>query len=141
VGFATADRMIPVFVDSSFWIAFRSNNQADHGRTVTLVRRLYAERAVFVTSYLAFAEMHAHFARIPLLREQVIRDFREAPETRVENPEPGDYGAAFALLAQYSDKTFSFCDAVSFVIMRRLQIRRALSLDEHFRQIAEFEVL
>src|SRR2546423_9220745 len=117
--------MRSVFVDSSFWIAFRSDNQPDHPRAVSLVNRLYAEQAVFVTTYLAFAEIHAHFARAPLLRNQVVRDFLEAPETRLETPEAGDYAAAFALLAQYADKTFSFCDAVSFAIMRRLRISRA----------------
>ena|SRR5438874_1936232 len=133
--------MRSVFVDSSFWIAFRSDTQPDHPRAVSIVNQLYVEQAIFVTTYLAFAEIHAHFARVPPLRNQVIRDFREAPETRLETPGVGDYTAAFALLAQYADKTFSFCDAVSFVIMRRLQISRALSLDDHFRQIAEFEIL
>ena len=133
--------MRAVFVDSSFWIAFRSSNQPDHARATACVATLFSERTLFVTSYLAFAEMHAYFARIPALRNQVIRDFREAPETRLETPEAGDYGAAFALLAEYGDKTFSFCDAVSFVIMRRLQIKRALSLDDHFRQLGEFEVI
>ena len=45
------------------------------------------------------------------------------------------------LLRQYRDKSFSLCDAVSFIVMRRLGLRQAATFDEHFRQLGEFEVI
>ena len=37
------------------------------------------------------------------------------------------------LLRQYGDKSFSFCDALSFMAMERLGLTDALAFDEDFR--------
>jgi len=36
--------------------------------------------------------------------------------------------------AQHADKTFSLTDCISFVLMRRLGIKEALTFDKHFTQ-------
>jgi predicted nucleic acid-binding protein len=41
---------------------------------------------------------------------------------------------AFALLQDRLDKTYSMCDAVSFVLMRERGINEALTTDRHFEQ-------
>ena len=41
---------------------------------------------------------------------------------------------AVELLRQRPDKTYSLCDAVSFVLMRERQISEALTTDKHFVQ-------
>ncbi len=133
--------MSQVFVDSSFWIAFRGKNQEGHIRAVATARQLISARAQFVTTYLTFAEIHAAFSRVEMLRDQIIEDFTSNSVARIESPDPGDYAGAFALLRQHDDKSFSFCDAVSFAVMRRLNIKSALSLDDHFRQFGDFEIL
>ena len=43
-------------------------------------------------------------------------------------------------LRRFSDQGFSLCDAVSFEVMRRERITRALATDRHFA-IAGFEIL
>jgi predicted nucleic acid-binding protein len=42
--------------------------------------------------------------------------------------------AALALLHERLDKTYSLCDAVSFVLMRHRGITEALATDHHFVQ-------
>ena len=42
--------------------------------------------------------------------------------------------AALALLQERLDKTYSLCDAVSFVLMRHRGITEALTTDYHFEQ-------
>ena len=42
--------------------------------------------------------------------------------------------AALALLENRSDKRYSLCDAVSFVLMRTHAISQALTTDKHFAQ-------
>ena len=44
------------------------------------------------------------------------------------------HSQAVELLKQRSDKTYSLCDAVSFVLMRERQITDALTTDRHFEQ-------
>jgi len=39
-----------------------------------------------------------------------------------------------SLLAGRADKTYSLCDAVSFVLMHRRRISEALTTDRHFEQ-------
>ncbi len=41
---------------------------------------------------------------------------------------------AVALLRERADKTYSLCDAVSFVVMRERGISESLTTDKHFRQ-------
>jgi predicted nucleic acid-binding protein len=39
-----------------------------------------------------------------------------------------------SLLLARQDKTYTLCDAVSFVLMRKRQITEALTTDRHFEQ-------
>ena len=41
---------------------------------------------------------------------------------------------AFALMQNRQDKTYSLCDAVSFIIMRQRGITESLTTDKHFEQ-------
>ena len=41
---------------------------------------------------------------------------------------------AMDLLLVRQDKTYSLCDAISFVLMRKKGIREALTTDRHFEQ-------
>jgi uncharacterized protein len=47
---------------------------------------------------------------------------------------PQDEINAWMLFSERSDKQYSFTDCTSFVIMRRLGLKKCLALDEHFRQ-------
>jgi len=49
-------------------------------------------------------------------------------------------GRARSLFFHHHDKDFSFTDCTSFVVMRELKIRQALTTDAHFRQMG-FQVL
>ena len=44
------------------------------------------------------------------------------------------HGQAFTLLQERLDKTYSLCDAVSFVLMRTRGLTEALTTDKHFKQ-------
>jgi len=45
-----------------------------------------------------------------------------------------DEERAQQILFQYTDKDFSFADAISFAVMERLDIRRAFTFDRDFAQ-------
>lgn len=130
-----------VFADSSFWIALRDRRETLHASAQRIVKRLFQERATLVVTPFIFAETHAYFVRHRPLRERVLTDFWDNPVVHIEHPSPQDQRAALSILRRHDDKAFSFCDAISFVVMQRLGIPRAVSFDDHFRQIGNFEVI
>ena len=61
--------------------------------------------------------------------------------TNVIRAEEADERRARAIIEQFQDKEFSYCDAVSFAVMERLDIREAIAFDDHFRQYGQFTIL
>ena len=59
---------------------------------------------------------------------------------RIESIDEPRRERARTLFFRYRDKDFSVTDCCSFAVMRELRIRRALTLDHHFRQM-RFEVV
>ena len=49
-------------------------------------------------------------------------------------PGPADERAAWSLFEKRPDKSYSFTDCTSFVLMRRERIGAAVALDQHFTQ-------
>ncbi len=130
-----------IFLDSSFWIAYRDTRQADCSRAGELVRQFFGDRKYFVTTVPVFCEIHARFARNKTRRQTIISDFWHNPLVHLEPLTDADYQEAIAILGAQTDKTYPFCDVLSFVVMRRLKIKQVATFDEHFRQFGEFEVL
>jgi predicted nucleic acid-binding protein len=139
--FANAAMRVAVFIDASFWIALRANNQAEHPSAVALLKQMAAEKRAFISTHFVFAEVHAHFSRHQRLRQQVTHDFFKSPVFRIEHLEQVDYDEAIKLLQTHRDKDYSYCDALSFALMRRLGLENALSFDGHFEQIGEFNII
>lgn len=49
--------------------------------------------------------------------------------------------SAVEILRSHEDKTYSFCDALSFAVMERLRIDRAIAFDRHFHDYGRFTIL
>jgi len=47
----------------------------------------------------------------------------------------GDESLAIDLVRAHEDKTYSLCDAMSFVVMARLGITDAIAFDRHFGRV------
>jgi predicted nucleic acid-binding protein len=131
----------PVFLDSSFWIAYREEREIRHEQAKHVMMRLLQEKPRFVTIWPVFCEIHANFSRDAKKRELVLQDFWQNHLITVEQVSPHDQKDAIGLLRANRDKTYPLCDALSFAIMRRLGIRRVASFDRHFKQFGEFEII
>jgi predicted nucleic acid-binding protein len=95
-----------------------------------------------VTTDLVFAEIHAYF--LPVAdgcANKFWQEFWDSGLFQFRDTTYADKEEAVRLLRANQDKTYSFCDAVSFVVIKRLHLRRAASYDEHFRQFGGFAVL
>jgi predicted nucleic acid-binding protein len=130
-----------ILADAAFWIARRDQRDENHKTAVKLTEQLLRERTRLVITPLIFAEAHAYFSPATMLRERFIADCWKNPIVRMEQPTFEDQENAIAILLDHKDKTFSFCDAVSFALMLRLRIQRAVTFDDHFRQFGAFEVI
>ena len=100
-----------------------------------------ASRTRFVFTSFILAETHAYFSRSPALRAQILDDAQKNPALQWESVWQSDETAALTLLRQHRDKEYSLCDAISFVVMKRLGISRAATFDGHFRQFGGFEIV
>jgi predicted nucleic acid-binding protein len=130
-----------VLLDASFWIALRDRREPRHGQARQAAEKLLRQRTRFVFTSFILAETHAYFSRSPALRTQILDDAQKNPALYWEPVSQSDETAAVALLRQHRDKEYSLCDVISFVVMQRLDIRRAATFDGHFRQFGGFETV
>jgi len=130
-----------VFLDASFWIAYREPREALSPRALEILRGLFDTRTRFVTTFLVLCEIQAYFSRHTTRRQTVLRDLWENRVVDFEDITYRDQENAIALLRNHSDKSFSLCDATSFVVMERLGLHRVATFDRHFRQFGGFEVI
>ncbi len=64
-----------------------------------------------------------------------------ADKYQIERIRKADEERAIALVHAHEDKTYSLCDALSFIVIERLHIREAITFDRHFRSYGRFTVL
>src|SRR5438046_1395991 len=70
--------------------------------------------------------------RLPALK--FIADLLENPDIELVWVDETLHREALALLLARQDKSYSLCDAVSFVLMRGYGIQEGLTTDRHFEQ-------
>lgn len=131
--------MTRVFADTSALIALRDAGDANHEAAVGWLREAAGSRLVLTTFVLA--EVHAFFCRAPEAALAYAERIRQDDAFELVRPTSGDEEAAWDILRASRDKTYSFVDAVSFTLIQRLRIPRALAFDSHFRQFGRFEVV
>lgn len=85
----------------------------------------------YVLAFVALALVR-RFPRLATLT--LIADLLENPDIEVVWVDEALHRAAVELLMIRQDKTYSLCDAVSFVLMRQREITIALTTDRHFEQ-------
>jgi predicted nucleic acid-binding protein len=131
-----------LFLDTSGWFAAMSPREAGHAAALTDYEQALRLGAPLVTTNLVLGEMQVLLMR--LLRPAAGLEFldRVRADARHEvvwcDAELGT-AAVDRWLRPFRAERFSLCDAVSFEVMDRRRIRRALALDRHF-VTAGFEV-
>ncbi|MGD1927567.1 MAG: type II toxin-antitoxin system VapC family toxin [Leptolyngbyaceae cyanobacterium] len=70
-----------------------------------------------------------------------VTDLLDAPDIETVWVDEHLHRLAVELLIARQDKTYSLCDAVSFVLMRQRGITAALSTDRHFEQAGFIRLL
>ena len=136
--------MKSVFVDSSGFFALLVQEDQFHEHAHALFQQANTERWRLVTTNVVVIEAYALFLiRSHRRRRDAIKflDMIAADKYRIERIRKADEDRAIALVHAHEDKAYSLCDALSFIVMERLQIREAIAFDRHFRSYGRFTIL
>ena len=100
-------------------------------------RTLYHAAHVRLTHSYVLAEFEAlaHARRLPRVAALTfLVDLVGNPDIETVWVDESLHREAMALLLARQDKTYSLCDAVSFVLMRQRHLTEALTTERHFEQ-------
>ena len=131
-----------VFVDTGGFYAALNRRDAHYRDAARLLRRAQREQWLLFTTNFVLAESHA-LILVRMGREQAWA-FLQAIVTGQANAicaEEADERRDRAIIERYQDKAFSYCDAVSFAVMERLNIQNVIAFDDHFRQYGQLTIL
>lgn len=127
-----------IFVDTSFLFPLLSEKDPDHGRVRAALEGYRGRTAprLFLTTNFVIAETltlirttppRSHAATVRAGRWLYSEAFASVHWATRQEEE-----AAFEYLVRHEDKEYSFVDCLSFVVMEKLEIREALTLDADF---------
>jgi predicted nucleic acid-binding protein len=128
-----ADRAF--FIDTSACFALIDPGDANRTHAEATLARLEGARAPGCTTNFVLAEFHALV--LARLGHRVARRALAAlddGQIGIVRVTLSDERAARDIVAEYEDKAFSLTDAMSFAVMRRLNLSRAFAYDRHFVQ-------
>ena len=131
-----------IFVDTAGWMSMADRNDRLHKKTVQVRDGWLRRGGILVTSDYVMDETLT-LSRIRLgidAAEKWWGQVSESPRLKMEwiNGERAEKARGWFF--RWRDKTFSFTDCTSFVVMRELRLKKALTGDRHFVE-AGFEIL
>lgn len=122
-----------MLLDTSGLFCFLDHGDAQHARAVALI----STADMLLTHNYVLAELVPLCQSRGLVRASALAFSARLlgdPEVTMVWVEKALHEAALALLQARLDKTYSLCDAVSFLVMRERGLNEALTTDRHFEQ-------
>lgn len=116
--------MSPLFIDTSYPIALEIVNDQSHKAAVSHWNGLMeSESPSLVTSSYVFAETVTYLNNLQLHSKAIElgRDLVNSPSVNLIHVEEELFYEAWDYFEKHKDKTYSFTDCVSFVLMRNLR--------------------
>ncbi|MEX2170107.1 MAG: PIN domain-containing protein [Pirellulales bacterium] len=122
------------FVDTGAWYASYVPSDPDHERVTAQIdgaeTRLVTSDFVLGES-LTLLRTRNEYQRAVLLGKNLLG----WNSVELVYLTPDEIAQAFIVFSTYRDKEWSFVDCSSLIVMQRLKITKAISLDHHFRQM------
>jgi uncharacterized protein len=122
-----------MFLDTSGLLCLYNRAEPLHmdARTLYHTARIRVAHSYVLAEFVALAQAR----RLPRMAALTfVSDLVQNPEIDMVWVDEALHRAALALLMARPDKTYSLCDAVSFVLMRQRHVTEALTTDHHFEQ-------
>ena len=128
--------MRAVFVDTAGWMACADAADPAHGKArAARDQALQAGRLLMTTDYVVDETLTLVRMRLGLrAAEAWWAQVEGSPRVRWEAIDALRAEKARAWFFRHRDKSYSFTDCTSFVVMRELRVKEALTTDRHFRQ-------
>jgi len=124
-----------IFLDTGFLFALISAKDEHHDRVLAVFRKLKTDSSTdrLLTTNHVVAETITLVRRIGHEEATRIGDrlYSEAL-AHIHWATPDEERAAFTWFKRYRDQKYSFVDCLSFVVMEKLGIREALTVDSDF---------
>jgi len=131
-----------IFADSSGFYAILVKEDDRHRAALRVLRESRRRKRGFITTDYVLDETATLLkARgFTHLLEKFFEIVESSHACRIEWMDPERFRETKALFFKHSDQGWSFTDSFSFLVMKHLRLRDALTKDEHFEQ-AGFNVL
>lgn len=123
-----------MLLDTSGLLCYLHQNEPLHQEAVQLFNSS-SKRSLthsYVLAELIALALIRRFPRLAVLA--FVMDLLNNPDIETVWVDEQLHREAMKLLIERQDKTYSLCDAVSFVLMRQRRITNALTTDRHFEQ-------
>jgi predicted nucleic acid-binding protein len=122
-----------IFVDTGAWYALAIPSDVDHEEAKSFLATI--DEPLVTTDYVVDELLTLFTARGEKNKGiEWKHDVLERGGVRLERVIDTDFLGALNVYEQFSDKQWSFTDCTSYLIIQRLDIKRAFSFDHHFRQ-------
>ena len=142
---ASADISSLLFVDTWGWCTIANPKEDRHQQTKQIMEALVESENHLITTNFVLDETYTlirfrihHQASVEL--HQRIERLTAGNLLKVIHITPKLEQMAWGIFEQYLDKSFSFTDCTSFVVMQLLGLTQALTDDHHFEQM-RFRIL
>lgn len=123
-----------MLLDTSGLLCYLSRQELHHQKAVEfldLPNRLFLTHSYVLAELVALALVRG-FPRSTVLAFSL--ELIDNPEIEMVWVDEKIHRQAMQLLGNRLDKTYSLCDAVSFVLMQQRKVTEALTTDRHFEQ-------
>ena len=130
--------MKKVFVDTSGWIAFLDAGDANHQKVSNFVRSAVGKIRLITTNFVVYETLtylNCSLKNLELAKE-FYNQIRIAPGLEIVSiPTQAAEKSLEEFFFKFLDKHLSVVDATSFFLMKQLDLKQALSLDNHYSQV------
>lgn len=123
-----------MLLDTSGLLCYLHQNEPQHQEAVQLLNNTSIRSLThsYVLAELIALALVRRFPRLAVLA--FVMDLLDNPDIETVWVDEQLHRQAMKLLIARQDKTYSLCDAVSFVLMRQRVMTEALTTDRHFEQ-------
>ncbi len=131
--------MLQIFADTSAWVALFDEKDRNFKTATDFFQEL--KQPLLITNFILNETITLLRCRVShKLAVEVAKKFYAGKMAALSYITPQEEADALKLFEKYTDKTFSFTDCTSFVVMRKSGIVQAFTFDKHFRQMG-FQVV